>query len=280
MFLSLISFQFFSEICAGINCGPNKICKVLKGKAKCQCPVISDCSYKPALVCGSDGTEYPNECLMKVKSCRSSSRGGAGGLVQLSNRGKCGKMSSDASFSYVITSYVLCCLSKLDYGTASLTVRRQAFGFLQDAVLLICDLSITVRDYNGNNPCRDLWFRLGLHRLAPIVISLTLLAFCVSGGGCSLIQCPKYSVCRNLPDGTPTCDCPKRADCTGSVRPVCGSDGTTYINECLMKVIACETKKNTVKRKDGLCGKSFYKVLSNAQALNPISVNFWLPWIF
>ena len=144
--LSFISFQFFSETCAGINCRPYQICKVLKGKAKCQCPVISDCSYKPALVCGSDGTEYPNECLMKVKSCRSSSRGGAGGLVQLSNRGKCGKMFSDASI--VITSWVLCCWSKLDFGRATLTVRRQAFGFLQGTVVLIWDLSITVRDFN------------------------------------------------------------------------------------------------------------------------------------
>ena len=50
--------------------------------------------------------------------------------------------------------------------------------------------------------------------------------------------------------------CPKKEDCPASVKPVCGTDGKTYINECLMKVIACESKKDTAKRKDGLCGKT------------------------
>ena len=81
-----------SETCSGMKCRPNQVCKVVKGKAKCQCPVISDCSHLPALVCGSDGTEYPNECFLKVKSCRASSRGDKG--LKLLNKGKCGEMNT------------------------------------------------------------------------------------------------------------------------------------------------------------------------------------------
>lgn len=64
------------------------MCKVVKGRVTCQCPALSDCGYNPATVCGSDKSEYVNECFLKVKACLAAS---GGGRLVLLNKGKCGK---------------------------------------------------------------------------------------------------------------------------------------------------------------------------------------------
>ena len=47
------------------------------------------------------------------------------------------------------------------------------------------------------------------------------------------------------------CEC--RKNCDRKREPVCGSDGNTYDNECLMQVRACETNTNIRKAYDGEC---------------------------
>ena len=53
--------------------------------------------------------------------------------------------------------------------------------------------------------------------------------------------------------------------CQRMARPICGHDGRTYMNECIMRRNACKRKKATVKAYDGYCknGK-----LSKKQPLN------------
>lgn len=77
-----------SDTCNGMKCPANQVCKLVKGKATCQCPNVRDCSYSPAPVCGSDGNEYPNECYLLVKSCLAALENKS---LNLSHKGKCGK---------------------------------------------------------------------------------------------------------------------------------------------------------------------------------------------
>ncbi len=40
-----------------------------------------------------------------------------------------------------------------------------------------------------------------------------------------------------------------------TVDTVCGSDGETYLNECVMKAKACETEMPLYVVRDGYCGE-------------------------
>ena len=47
-----------------------------------------------------------------------------------------------------------------------------------------------------------------------------------------------------------SCQCPK---CPPTTKPVCGSDGQTYVNECELRRQSCTTKTNIRVLHDGKC---------------------------
>ena len=69
---------------------------------------------------------------------------------------------------------------------------------------------------------------------------------------CENKQCSFNSLCVVDSDYRASCQCPK---CPPTTKPVCGSDGQTYVNECELRKQSCTTKTNIRVLHQGKCSK-------------------------
>lgn len=72
---------------------------------------------------------------------------------------------------------------------------------------------------------------------------------------CTGTKCDHYAMCELGVDGSSKCVCPKIKNCPAIVKPVCGSNGKSYINECRLKIDSCKKRKKILVKKEGICGK-------------------------
>ena len=55
--------------CSSTSCNYGARCSFTRGYPECVCPFESDCPAENKLVCGSDGQNYPNECVLIARAC-------------------------------------------------------------------------------------------------------------------------------------------------------------------------------------------------------------------
>ena len=78
---------------------------------------------------------------------------------------------------------------------------------------------------------------------------------------CDEIQCPAAQICQLDETRNPICRC--NVICSYDFKPVCASNGKTYINECTLRVEACKARKSLRILYLGECGSGRGKINSS-----------------
>ncbi|XP_068725068.1 uncharacterized protein [Montipora capricornis] len=218
--------------CASTHCPYYGECVVSKDRrsVECKCRVGCFAVYEP--VCGTDGNTYENECSMKSMACLQKRN------ITVDYTGECDQVD--------LCAFVKCGFyGECDVINGSATCVCPSCN---NAKKPVCGSDAVVYDnlcHLMNASCqKQQWIRPALPKNCEEQVN-----------PCSNVTCSHPSQqCKLTDEGKPVCECEKIA-CTRDYRPVCGTNGKTYSNRCMMKLLSCEVNMLVLEDYEGKCNE-------------------------
>ncbi|TGZ46602.1 hypothetical protein CRM22_011105 [Opisthorchis felineus] len=242
-----------SNPCLSHTCRwPGERCEIDEtGQPKCVCP--DSCPKVMLPVCGSDGTTYESHCHLELTACMKMRQ------IWVVYSGQCSQEPQCQAIGLHCQGYEVCTRIK---APPVYQIHSQQYSGSQSSkfqpMVAHCVCPTCPEKGLGDQVCGTdgQTYRSECH-LRASVCQRQLYGVKVRSIGpcdaCNNKECKYYAICQKNADGEPQCICPTDCPYVQGGKTVCGNDGNTYEDECVLKVRSCAEQREIYVIHEGPC---------------------------